>query len=88
MRENFTALNTAADPKLRELVERSLAAAVRTYEHMRKRGIRGRAPLDTQRQFCRLETAKQSSPAKAGNVFSLHIMALEREPNYSEVAFN
>src|SRR6202521_3284965 len=26
------ALNTAADPKLRELVERSLAAAVRTYE--------------------------------------------------------
>jgi imidazolonepropionase-like amidohydrolase len=34
------AIGLAADPKLRELVERSLAAAVRTYEQMRKRGIR------------------------------------------------
>jgi imidazolonepropionase-like amidohydrolase len=48
VRESLTALNTAADPKLntaadpklRELVEQSLAAAVRTYEQMRKRGIR------------------------------------------------
>ena len=38
VRENL--LNTAADSKLRELVERSSAAAVRTYEQMRKRGIR------------------------------------------------
>ena len=38
MRESLTA--AGADPKLRELVERSLAAAVRTYEQMRKRGIR------------------------------------------------
>ena len=38
VRESLTA--TGADPKLRELVERSLAAAVRTYEQMRKRGIR------------------------------------------------
>src|SRR6202040_828418 len=40
VRESLTARNTAADPKLRELVERSLAATVRTYEQMRKRGIR------------------------------------------------
>jgi imidazolonepropionase-like amidohydrolase len=38
VRESLTA--AGADPKLRELVERSLAAAVRTYEQMRKRGIR------------------------------------------------
>jgi imidazolonepropionase-like amidohydrolase len=40
VRESLTARNTAADPKLRELVERSLAATVRTYEQMRKRCIR------------------------------------------------
>jgi imidazolonepropionase-like amidohydrolase len=38
VRESLTA--AGADSKLRELVERSLAAAVRTYEQMRKRGIR------------------------------------------------
>ena len=40
VRESLTAPDTAADPKLRESVERSLAATVRTYEQMRKRGIR------------------------------------------------
>jgi imidazolonepropionase-like amidohydrolase len=40
VRESLTASDTAADLKLRESVERSLAAAVRTYEQMRKRGIR------------------------------------------------
>jgi imidazolonepropionase-like amidohydrolase len=38
MRESLGAAD--ADPNLRESVERSLAAAVRTYEQMRKRGIR------------------------------------------------
>ena len=38
VRESLT--TAGADSKLRELVERSLAAAVRTYEQMRKRGIR------------------------------------------------
>ena len=40
VRESLTASDTAADLKLRESVERSLAATVRTYEQMRKRGIR------------------------------------------------
>jgi imidazolonepropionase-like amidohydrolase len=40
VRESLTASSTAADLKLRESVERSLAATVRTYEQMRKRGIR------------------------------------------------
>lgn len=38
VRESLAA--SGADPKLRESVERSLAATVRTYEQMRKRGIR------------------------------------------------
>jgi len=40
VRESVTALNADADPKVRALVERSFEAAVRTYEQMRKRGIR------------------------------------------------
>jgi imidazolonepropionase-like amidohydrolase len=40
VRESLTASRSAADQKLRETVERSLAATVRTYEQMRKRGIR------------------------------------------------
>lgn len=38
VRESLAA--SGADPRLRESVERSLAATVRTYEQMRKRGIR------------------------------------------------
>ena len=40
VRESLTPSDTTADLKLRESVERSLAATVRTYEQMRKRGIR------------------------------------------------
>jgi imidazolonepropionase-like amidohydrolase len=40
VRQSITALNADADPTVRALVERSFEAAVRTYEQMRKRGIR------------------------------------------------
>jgi len=40
VRESVTALGADADPKVKALVERSFEAAVRTYEQMRKRGIR------------------------------------------------
>ena len=54
-------LNVAdADPKLRELVERSLAAAVRTYEQMRKRGIRVVLAGVALRYECRRTAASKS----------------------------
>jgi len=40
VRESLNAPGSTADPKLRESVEQSLAATVRTYDQMRKRGIR------------------------------------------------
>ena len=40
VRESLNAPGSAADPKLRESIEQSLAATVRTYDQMRKRGIR------------------------------------------------
>jgi imidazolonepropionase-like amidohydrolase len=40
VQQSITALNADADPTVRALVERSFDAAVRTYEQMRKRGIR------------------------------------------------
>ena len=40
VRESLNAPGNAADPRLRESVEQSLAATVRTYDQMRKRGIR------------------------------------------------
>jgi imidazolonepropionase-like amidohydrolase len=40
VRENLAASGMGADPGLRELVERSLAATVRTYKQMSRRGIR------------------------------------------------
>jgi len=40
VRESVTALGADADPRTRALVERSFEAAVRTYEQMRRRGIR------------------------------------------------
>jgi len=40
VRESVAALDTDADPEVRALVERSFEAAIRTYEQMRRRGIR------------------------------------------------
>ena len=40
--------------------------------------------LTHERQFCRLEN---SEAILAGNAISLNIMAFEREPNCSEIAF-
>ncbi len=40
VRESISALNADADPRVRALVERGFEAATRTYEQMRKRGIR------------------------------------------------
>ena len=40
VRESIRALHADADPRMRALVERGFEAATRTYEHMRKRGIR------------------------------------------------
>jgi imidazolonepropionase-like amidohydrolase len=40
VRESMSALNAGADPRVRALVERGFEAAIRTYEQMRKRGIR------------------------------------------------
>ncbi len=40
VRESLSALNADADPKVRSLIERGFEAATRTYEQMRKRGIR------------------------------------------------
>ena len=40
VREGVAALGADADPKVRALIERSFEAAVRTYQEMRRRGIR------------------------------------------------
>jgi imidazolonepropionase-like amidohydrolase len=40
VRESLSALNAEADPQVRALVDRGFEAATRTYEQMRKRGIR------------------------------------------------
>jgi hypothetical protein len=40
VRESLSALNAEADPQVRALVDRGFDAASRTYEQMRKRGIR------------------------------------------------
>jgi len=40
VRERLSALGAGADPQVRALVDRGFEAAIRTYEQMRKRGIR------------------------------------------------
>ena len=40
VRESLSALNAEADPQVRALVDRGFEAATRTYEQMRRRGIR------------------------------------------------